>query len=55
MAAWPKPRKCWISAEKGIVANIEMITAQQIDKAYDCMARSDVKHRFVIDNSPLAG
>jgi uncharacterized zinc-type alcohol dehydrogenase-like protein len=41
-------------AEKGIVAEIEMITAQQIDKAYDRMVKSDVKYRFVIDNASLA-
>ncbi|HVI57292.1 MAG TPA: NAD(P)-dependent alcohol dehydrogenase [Luteimonas sp.] len=42
-------------AEKGIVADIEMIRAQDIDKAYDRMVRSDVKYRFVIDNASLAG
>jgi uncharacterized zinc-type alcohol dehydrogenase-like protein len=42
-------------AEKGIVADIEMIRVQQIDEAYDRMQRSDVKYRFVIDNSSLSG
>ncbi len=42
-------------AEKGIVADIEMIPAQQIDAAYDRMIRSDVKYRFVIDIAALAG
>jgi uncharacterized zinc-type alcohol dehydrogenase-like protein len=41
-------------AERGIVADIEMIPIQQIDQAYDRMQRSDVKYRFVIDNSSLA-
>ncbi|MGN7726815.1 NAD(P)-dependent alcohol dehydrogenase [Luteimonas sp. 22616] len=41
-------------AEKGIVADIEMIRMQEIDEAYDRMARSDVKYRFVIDNASLA-
>jgi uncharacterized zinc-type alcohol dehydrogenase-like protein len=41
-------------AEKGIVADIEMIRAEQIDDAYERMQRSDVKYRFVIDNSTLA-
>jgi uncharacterized zinc-type alcohol dehydrogenase-like protein len=36
-------------AEHGIVADIEMIRAQQIDEAYERMLRSDVKYRFVID------
>lgn len=41
-------------AERGIVAEIEMIAAQQIDEAYERMLRSDVKYRFVIDNASLA-
>jgi uncharacterized zinc-type alcohol dehydrogenase-like protein len=41
-------------AEHGIVAEVEMIRIQQIDEAYDRMQRSDVKYRFVIDNSTLA-
>ena len=40
-------------AEKGIVADIELIPIQQIDAAYDRMLRSDVKYRFVIDNASL--
>ncbi len=41
-------------AEKGIVSDIEMIPVQKIDEAYDRMAKSDVKYRFVIDNASLA-
>jgi uncharacterized zinc-type alcohol dehydrogenase-like protein len=41
-------------AEKGIVADIEMIPIQKIDEAYDRMEKSDVKYRFVIDNASLA-
>ncbi len=41
-------------AEKGIVAEIEMITPQQIDAAYERMLKSDVKYRFVMDNASLA-
>ncbi|MEA3066062.1 MAG: alcohol dehydrogenase [Sphingomonadales bacterium] len=41
-------------AEHGIVADIEMIDARQIDDAYDRMQRSDVKYRFVIDNGSMA-
>ncbi|HEY5758402.1 MAG TPA: NAD(P)-dependent alcohol dehydrogenase [Steroidobacter sp.] len=41
-------------AKHGVVADIEMIRIQQIDAAYDRMQRSDVKYRFVIDNSTLA-
>ena len=42
-------------ATNGIVADIEMIAARQIDKAYDRMIKSDVKYRFVIDSATLAG
>ncbi|MGZ8361865.1 MAG: NAD(P)-dependent alcohol dehydrogenase [Allosphingosinicella sp.] len=41
-------------AEKGIVAEIEMIPVQQIDEAFDRMVKSDVKYRFVIDSASLA-
>jgi uncharacterized zinc-type alcohol dehydrogenase-like protein len=41
-------------AENGIVADIEMISVQQIDDAYERMVKSDVKYRFVIDNATLA-
>jgi uncharacterized zinc-type alcohol dehydrogenase-like protein len=40
-------------ADKGIVADIEMIPIQKIDEAYDRMQKSDVKYRFVIDNASL--
>ncbi|HEY5884253.1 MAG TPA: NAD(P)-dependent alcohol dehydrogenase [Pyrinomonadaceae bacterium] len=40
-------------AEKGIVAEIEMIPIQKINEAYDRMQKSDVKYRFVIDNNSL--
>jgi uncharacterized zinc-type alcohol dehydrogenase-like protein len=39
----------------GLVADIEMIPIQEIDAAYDRMARSDVKYRFVIDMQSLKG
>jgi uncharacterized zinc-type alcohol dehydrogenase-like protein len=42
-------------AEKGIIAEIEMIPIQQIEDAYDRMQKSDVKYRFVIDCASLAG
>lgn len=41
-------------AEKGIVADIELIPVQVIDEAYDRMLRSDVRYRFVIDAGSLA-
>jgi uncharacterized zinc-type alcohol dehydrogenase-like protein len=40
-------------AERGIVADIEMIKAQEIDLAYERMLKSDVKYRFVIDMASL--
>jgi uncharacterized zinc-type alcohol dehydrogenase-like protein len=42
-------------AEHGIVSEIEMIAAQEIDAAYERMLRSDVKYRFVIDIATVGG
>ena len=36
-------------AERGIVCDIEMITMQQVNEAYDRMLKSQVKYRFVVD------
>ena len=41
-------------AEKGIVADIEMIAADEINEAYERMLKSDVKYRFVIDSATMA-
>ncbi|MGN6579914.1 MAG: NAD(P)-dependent alcohol dehydrogenase [Bordetella sp.] len=41
-------------AEHGIVADIEVIRADQINDAYERMLKGDVKYRFVIDNASLA-
>lgn len=41
-------------AKRGIVADIEMIRADQINDAYERMLKGDVKYRFVIDNRSLA-
>ena len=40
-------------AENGIVSEIEMIRADEIEQAYERMLRSDVKYRFVIDIDSL--
>ena len=40
-------------AEHGIVADIEMIRAQEIETAYERMLKSDVKYRFVIDTASM--
>ncbi|MFV3370938.1 NAD(P)-dependent alcohol dehydrogenase [Pseudomonas sp. NY15435] len=42
-------------AEHGIVADIELVRAEQINDAYERMLRGEVKYRFVIDNASLAG
>jgi alcohol dehydrogenase (NADP+) len=39
--------------EHGITADIEKIRIQQINDAYTRLLKSDVKYRFVIDNSSL--
>ena len=41
--------------EHGIVADIELIRAEQINEAYARMLAGDVKYRFVIDSATLAG
>jgi uncharacterized zinc-type alcohol dehydrogenase-like protein len=41
-------------AEHGIVADIELIRAEDINTAYERMLKGDVKYRFVIDNASLA-
>ncbi|MGC4028960.1 MAG: NAD(P)-dependent alcohol dehydrogenase [Steroidobacteraceae bacterium] len=41
-------------AEHGIVADIEMIRAAEINDAYERMLSGDVKYRFVIDCASLA-
>ncbi|WP_454830928.1 NAD(P)-dependent alcohol dehydrogenase [Pseudoxanthomonas wuyuanensis] len=41
-------------AEHGIVADIELIRADEINTAYERMLKGDVKYRFVIDNATLS-
>lgn len=40
-------------AEHDVVPQIEKITADQIDEAYERVVNSDVRYRFVIDNATL--
>lgn len=40
-------------AEHGVLSDIELIRAEQINEAYERMMRSDVRYRFVIDSSTL--
>jgi uncharacterized zinc-type alcohol dehydrogenase-like protein len=40
-------------AERGITADIELISIQQINGAYERLLNSDVKYRFVIDMASL--
>ncbi|MBS2939388.1 NAD(P)-dependent alcohol dehydrogenase [Nocardioides sp. J2M5] len=41
-------------AEHGIVSEIELIRAEQVNEAYERVLASDVRYRFVIDSSTLA-
>ena len=41
-------------AEHGIAADIEVISADQVNEAWERVLASDVRYRFVIDNSTLA-
>lgn len=38
-----------LCAEHGITADIEMVTPDRLDEAFDRLARNDVRHRFVLD------
>lgn len=40
-------------AKHGVVADIEMVGAGQLNEAYDRMVAGDVKYRFVLDTSTL--
>jgi len=40
-------------AENGIIADIELIRADEINAAYERMLKGDIKYRFVIDNATL--
>ncbi|MBZ5735101.1 NAD(P)-dependent alcohol dehydrogenase [Nocardioides sp. TRM66260-LWL] len=40
-------------AEHGIAADVEVISAEQINEAYERVLASDVRYRFVIDTSTL--
>jgi uncharacterized zinc-type alcohol dehydrogenase-like protein len=40
-------------AEHQVVSDIEMVTAGQLDEAYDRMVAGDVKYRFVLDAASL--
>ena len=42
-------------AARGVVADIEMIRADEINQSYERMLNGEVKYRFVIDNASLAG
>jgi len=42
-------------AEHGIGAEVEVISADRIDEAYDRVVASDVRYRFVIDAATIAG
>ncbi len=40
-------------AEKGIVAEVEVIGYDKVNEAYDRVVKNDVKYRFVLDNATL--
>lgn len=40
-------------AEHGITADIELISANQVNEAFSRLAKGDVKYRFVLDMSTL--
>jgi uncharacterized zinc-type alcohol dehydrogenase-like protein len=42
-------------AEHGVVSEIELVSANELNEAYDRMVAGDVKYRFVLDVATLAG
>lgn len=40
-------------AEHGVASDIEMVTGEQLNEAYDRMVAGDVKYRFVLDTATL--
>jgi uncharacterized zinc-type alcohol dehydrogenase-like protein len=40
-------------AERGIGADVELISADQVNEAYERVLSSDVRYRFVIDTSTM--
>jgi uncharacterized zinc-type alcohol dehydrogenase-like protein len=40
-------------AEHGVTADVEVVPVQQVNEAYERLAKGDVRYRFVIDNSTL--
>lgn len=40
-------------AEKGIASEVEVVSASQINEAYERVLASDVRYRFVIDIATL--
>ena len=41
-------------AEHGLVSDVEVISAEQVNEAYERVLASDVRYRFVIDVATLA-
>lgn len=44
-----------VCAERGMVVDIALIRAVEINDAYERMLNGDVKYRFIIDSSSLEG
>ncbi|WP_458111355.1 NAD(P)-dependent alcohol dehydrogenase [Arthrobacter sp. R1-13] len=40
-------------SEHGVVSDVEIVSAQQLNEAYERMVAGDVKYRFVLDNKTL--
>ena len=40
-------------AEKGIVADVEVVGYDKVNEAYERVLKNDVKYRFVLDASTL--
>jgi hypothetical protein len=54
LAASRKPKRCSTSGgQHNVTADVEVISIQQVNEAYERMLKSDVKYRFSIDMASL--
>ena len=42
-----------VCAEHGVAPEVEMISIQKVNEAYERMLKNDVRYRFVIDMASL--
>jgi len=53
LAELKKLRKCSITAQNNITSDVEIISIDKVNEAYERMLLGDVRYRFVIDMATL--